>query len=267
MRRRVIGTMCIASLLTSACILPKDQHADVMFGAQLASKFVHRGQTMVDRPVLQPTLKVTAPTVDGGGIRLQVDGNMDLRNDTGSAWFPDGHAGRFTQIEAVGAYSRTLGPVDLEGGVHGYNLPNGLEFPFGERGGTTEVFISATTHLLEANQYLQLNYDFDEVRGAYMRGGLSEDFDLGAGFALELDGSLAYASEAQSSWMYGLGESGFADLRGMAELSYLFDERTVFTFSLNGSSIVDSKIRRWFVNDLGIDADPVWVTIGVVWTL
>jgi len=266
MRCRNVGILCLC-LLQSACILPEGQHAKVHLGSVLASKFVHRGQTLVDRPVLQPSLRVSSPTKFGGDVRVQVDANMDLRNDTGSAWFPDGHAGRFTQMEYVGAYSRDLGGISLEGGVHSYNLPNGLEFVNGERGATTEVFLTATTHILEADQYLMLHYDFDEVRGAYLRGGLSEDFDLGGGFALNLDGSLGYVSEAQAAWMYGIGESGAADLRGTAELSYLFDERTVIALSVNGSTMVDRTIRRWFVNDLGIDADPIWITLGVVWTL
>lgn len=267
MRRRFLGILVAISLLHGACILPKDRRPDVTFGTTLASKFVHRGQTLVDRPVLQPALKITSPTVDGGAMRIGVEANMDLRNNTGAAWFPDGHAGRFTQIELVAAYSRTLGDVDLEVGVHSYNLPNGLEFPLGERGGTNEVFLRAATHVLEADQYVLLHYDFDEVRGAYLRAGLSEDFDLGGGFALNLDGSLGYVSEAQAAWMYGLGESGFADLRGTAELTYLYDERTVLAFGLHGSSITDSVLRRWFASDLGFDADPIWVTLGVVWQL
>ena len=43
---------------------------------------------------------------------------MELRNDTGGAWFPDGHAGRFTQIEFQGSYIKQFGPVTVTtGGV------------------------------------------------------------------------------------------------------------------------------------------------------
>lgn len=267
MRRCVASTVCVSGLLTSACILPKDKHVDVDLGTTLASKFVHRGQTLVDRPVLQPALAINGPTADGGRIRLGVEGNIDLRNNTGAAWFPDGHAGRFTQIEFVAAYSRNVAGVDLEGGVHSYNLPNGLEFPLGERGATTELFWRISGEVLEARPYALLHYDFDEVRGCYLRAGCEESFDLGGGFELRLDGSLGYVSEAQAAWMYGLGEGGWADLRGTAELTYLFDERTVLSFTLNGSSIMDSTLRRWFTNDIEIDADPVWITLGVVWRL
>ncbi|MBL9078376.1 MAG: hypothetical protein JNL08_12775 [Planctomycetes bacterium] len=267
MRRRPAVSVCALAVVCGACILPEDQHPQVALGVTLASKAVHRGQTLVDRPVLQPSLSITSPTTDGGGMRLGVDANMDLRNDTGSAWFPDGHAGRFTQIEFIGAYSRTFGDVTVEGGLHSYNLPNGLEFPLGERGGTTELFVTASANVLEATPYVSLHYDFDEVRAGYYRGGLTEDFELGEGWLLTLDGSLGYAASSQAAWMYGLDESGFADLRGSAEVGWQYDPRTVLTFGLHGSSMVDKTLRRWFVNDLGFDADPVWVSLGVAWQL
>ncbi len=267
MPRRHLASLCALAVLASGCILPKDQHPTVTLGTTLASKFVHRGQTLVNQPVLQPKMQVESPTVDGGGMRITAEANMDLRNNTGAAWFPDGHAGRFTQIEFVGAYSRQVGDVDLEVGVHSYNLPNGLEFPLGERGATTEVFVTASMEVLEARPYFSINYDFDEVRACYLRGGITEDFDLGGGLLLNLDGSLGYAASSQSAWMYGIDEGGFADLRGTAELGYRYDERTVLSFGLNGSTIMDKTLRRWFVNDLGFDADPIWITLGVVWQL
>jgi hypothetical protein len=267
MPRRLLASFLALTVLAGGCILPENQHASVTLGTKLASKFVHRGQTLVDRPVLQPELKIEAPTTDGGGVRIDVSANMDLQNDTGAAWFPDGHAGRFTQIEFIGAYSRKVGDVDLELGLHSYNLPNGLEFPLGERGGTTEVFVGASMEVLEARPYAALNYDFDEVRASYLRGGITEDFDLGKGFNLNLDGSLGYAASSQSAWMYGLDHGGFADLRGTAEVSYQYDDRTVLAFALNGSRMMDATLRRWFTRDLGFDADPIWVTLSVVWQL
>ncbi|MBX3463961.1 MAG: hypothetical protein KF830_12385 [Planctomycetes bacterium] len=267
MRPRHLASLCALAVLASGCILPEDARPNVELGATLASKFVHRGQTMVDKPVLQPSLEVTAPTVDGGGVRVAAEANMDLRNDTGSAWFPDGHAGRFSQIEFIGSYQRRFGELAVEAGLHNYNLPNGLEFPLGERGATSEVFVRVSADVLETQPYFSWHYDFDEVRGAYYRGGISEEFDLGKGFFLLLDGSLGYASSAQSAWMYGIDVSGFADLRGSAEVSYQYDRRTVLSCGVHGSTMVDSELRRWFVNDLQFDADPIWFTLAVVWQL
>ena len=108
MPRRLFASFCALAVLASGCILPKDQRPTVTLGTTLATKFVHRGQTLVNQPVLQPTLQVESPTIDGGGMRITAEANMELRNNTGAAWFPDGHAGRFTQID-----SRSLINADI----------------------------------------------------------------------------------------------------------------------------------------------------------
>lgn len=264
MHRRVVGSLAIVSFTAAGCLVPENQKPDVAFGATLASKFVHRGMTLVDEPVLQPKASIGMPTVHGDRLGVEFEANMDLRNDTGDAWFPDGHAGRFTQIEMQVSYQKQLGDVTLRAGVHSYNLPNGLEFQNGERGATTEVFLLASTEILEANPYLLVHYDFDEVRGGYYRGGLSEEIPLGDKLALGLDGSLGYVSEAQGSWMYGFGEAGLADLRGELILKYKYDARTELRAGVHGSMIVDNAIDGWFA-DLGIDDDPIWFSLGVGW--
>jgi hypothetical protein len=265
MQARVLGSLALVSLTAAGCIVPEDTKPDVAFGATLATKFVHRGMTLVDNPVVQPRLAMEVPTNWGDRLGVSAEASMDLRNDTGGAWFPDGHAGRFTQIEFQGSYQRQVGALTLRGGVHSYNLPNGLEFPNGERGGTTEVFVLATAEVLEANPYVSVHYDFDEVRGAYYRGGISEDIPIGGAFSIGLDGSIGYVSEAQASWMYGIGESGWADLRGEMVLKYRYDARTELRAGAHGSLIVDETIDDWF-RDLNIDDDPIWFTVGVAWS-
>jgi hypothetical protein len=222
--------------------------------------------TLVDKPVLQPRMGFEIATVDDAKVGLTAFGNIDLHNNLGDSWFPDGHAGRFSEIDFIADYTWDWGPVTLRQGIHSYNLPNGLEFPNGERGGTNEVFVLAQTEVLEATPYASFHYDFDEVHGSYFRGGISESFDLGEGFGLVLDGSLGYVASAQASWMYGLDEHGFADLRGSAIVSWVYDPRTTLEFGLHGSSIVDSTLDDWF-SDLGIDSDPWWVSLGVTWSL
>lgn len=264
MHHRLVGSLSVACLLSAGCFVARDKQPSIDVGAVLASRFVHRGMTLVDNPVLQPSLAVGLPTTTGDMIGLRAEGSMELRDDTGGAWFPDGHAGRFTQIEMVGDYTTKLGGVDLTGGVHSYNLPNGLEFPNGERGGTNEVFLTASMEVLEARPYVWWHYDFDEVEGAYYRAGLREDFPLAESLTLEVDGSLGYASSAQSTWMYGISESGFADLRGSIELVWAYDDRTKLTGGVHASMIVDDTIDEWFAQ-LGIDDDPIWFTLGVGW--
>lgn len=253
-------------LLCSGCFVPMDATPRVDVGARLASKFVHRGMTLVDRPVLQPHLDVVLPTtVEDAQLGIRTEASMDLKNNVGSAWFPDGHAGRFTQIEYRADWAQQVGDFFLQGGIHSYNLPNGLEFPNGERGGTTELFAFASADVLETTPYLSIHYDYDEVRSTYLRAGISEGFELAEDVTLELDGSLSYAGGGQSAWMYGIDEAGFADLRAEAVVNWAWDERTGIHAGLHGSLIVDSTIERWF-KQLGIDDDVWWVSLGVNWT-
>jgi hypothetical protein len=265
---RIRWPLGLVLLTASACIVPPDGKPEVNLATTLATRFVHRGITLVDNPVLQPRLGVGLPTIHGDRIGIVAEGNMDLRNDTGGAWFPDGHAGRFSQIEAVLSYTKTIGDITLRGGVHNYNLPNGLEFANGERGATSEVFLLASANVLEATPYAAIHYDFDEVRGAYYRVGLTEDIPLGETWRLVLDGSLGYVSEAQASWLYGLGESGLADLRGTISLTWQYDPRTLVSAGVNGSAMMNSEQDRWFdqIAPQGIDDDPIWFTFGVQWT-
>lgn len=266
MHHRAVGSLCLVSVLFAGCIVPKDAKPTVAMGATFATKFVHRGITLVDNPVVQPRLGIALPTSSGDTIRVDVEANMDLRNNTGGAWFPDGHAGRFSQIEAVASYQKRIGDFDLRAGVHNYNLPNGLEFANGERGATSEVFLLASTTLLDATPYVSLHYDFDEVRGGYYRGGIREGIPLGGAWSLALDGSLGYVSEAQAAWMYGTtGQAGLADLRGEAVVNWQCDARTALRAGLHGSLIVDNGIDDWFAQ-IGIDSDPIWFTLGVAWT-
>jgi len=264
MHHRLVGSLSVACLLSAGCFVAKDAQPSVEVGATLASRFVHRGMTLVDNPVVQPRLVVGLPTTTGDSIGLTVEGSMELRDDTGGAWFPDGHAGRFTQIEMIADYAIKLGEVALVGGIHSYNLPNGLEFPNGERGGTNEVFLDASIEVLETTPYVSWHYDFDEVQGSYYRAGLREEIQLAESWALRLDGSIGYAVSSQSAWMYGISESGFADLRGSIELAWNYDERTTLDVGVHGSMIVDDTIDEWFAQ-LGIDDDPIWFTGGIGW--
>ncbi len=90
------------------------------------------------------------------------------------------------------------------------------------------------------------------------------DATLTHGQQLELDGSIGYAGRDQAAWMYGLEQSGWADLRGSVMLNYDWDDRTTLQLGLHASTIVASTLDTWF-DDLGIDSDVYWVSLGVNW--
>ncbi|HEX5050885.1 MAG TPA: hypothetical protein VFZ65_03855 [Planctomycetota bacterium] len=271
MPRRLAGSLCLLLVAASGCFVAKDKQPGVSMGVALPSKFVHRGMTLVDKPVLQPDLAVVLPVADTTDtVGVEVEANIDLYNGTGNAWFPDGHGGHITQFEVIADYTHKFGDLTVRGGVHNYNLANGIEFIAGspagsQRGDTTEAFVLASMDVLEATPYFSWNYDFVEVDSSYYRGGLTEDFELAKGWKLTLDGSLGYAGSGQSQWMYGIATSGFADLRGEAVVAWDYDERTTIDFGLHGSLIVDSQIKDWF-QLIGVDDDVIWVSVGMTWS-
>jgi len=278
MHAQVRFALVCGSLLATSCFVPSNASPDVELGLAVQSKHVHRGMTQVDAPVLKPSGAVGLPTTWGGKVSLATEAYMDLENDTGDAWFPDGHAGRFSQIDYIGDYSHTFFPIRRDNadadsavgdltvslGTHNYNLPNGLEFVNGERGSTSEAFVQLSLSVLDATPYVRWSYDYDEVEGSYATGGLTEGFELGGDFTLRLDGSLSYSSDTMSAWNYAISESGLADLRGSVELDYAYDARTVLTAGVHGSMMVDDTFQDWF-DDLGIDPEVLWFTVGVTW--
>jgi len=274
MKYRLALLLCAVSVSAAGCFVPEDAKAGVSIGSEFATKFVFRGMTQVDAPVFQPRIAVALPTIHGDQVQVSTLANMDLTNDNGDAWFPQGHAGRFSAIDFRLAYQKQLNDTfQVTAGVFGYNLPNGQEFPNDgrggpgeERGGTSEVFVTVSANVLEATPYFSWHYDYDEVHGTYYRAGLTESFEINDTWNVVLDGSLGYTSSAQSDWLYDLDESGFADLRGKILVNYQYDPRTTLTAGLHGSSIVDNDIDAWF-NDVGVpNDDPIWVSLGVNWT-
>jgi hypothetical protein len=276
MNCRVASLLCVVSVTATGCFIPDGAAPSVGIGSVVASKFVHRGMVNVDRPVFQPSLSMSLPTkIEGDSVSITTRGNMDLQNDNGKAWFPNGHAGRFSEIDFIGTYSHQLTEsINIRGGLFSYNLPNGQEFPKNrdgsgpgeERGGTTEVFVVASANVLETTPYLSWHYDFDEVRSAYYRLGITESFEINDQWNVVVDGSLGYAASGQADWLYDLDKSGFADLRGFAKVNYLYDNRTTISAGVHGSTLVNSTLRDWSTNIGEIDTDPIWFSLGVNWS-
>jgi hypothetical protein len=273
MNCRVAALLCAVSVTATGCFVPDDATARVQMGSEFGSKFVHRGMTQVDRPVLQPSMGVTLPTVTGDSVNVTARANMDLQNDNGDAWFPNGHAGRFSEIDFIATYSTQLTEdINVRAGLFNYNLPNGREFnldgrggPGEERGGTSEVFVIVSANVLEATPYFSWHYDFDEVRAAYYRAGITESFEINDKWSVVMDGSIGYATSAQSDWLYDLDQAGLADLRGFLKVNYAYDARTTISAAVHGSAMMNSTLDRWF-NDVGVpDDDPIWFTLGVNW--
>lgn len=270
------------ALMGAGCLRPEDARPSFEGSVSVSSQFNRRGMVENDRGVLQGAGTARVPFRYGGAFGLKAWANLDLTNETGDAWMPDGHAGEITAVDLAGSYSRTAGPVDLSGGVSSYVLPNGSEFLNGPRGTTTELFATAGGDVLPKSIFgfyplMSLHYDVDEAEGFYLNGGVHKGFTLAGDLRLDLGVSLGYSSENHSRWTYGTAEEGFSDLRGTATLTYPLGEATIIAAGVAASTITDDDIRRWIETraivrrrpgaldpfERGIDTDTVWYTLGV----
>lgn len=262
--------LCVVALsLSTACIVAPEATPGLGLGLQAASQFNHRGMPFNAKGVLQANAAVDLPTKNGGALVLKTFANIDLSNET-DGWLPDGHGGKVSQADFILQYDQALSEkVDLSVGYHNYLLPNGLEFPFGERGETKEIFATFVMNGLPVTPRVELRYDVDEVEDFYGRLGVTKAFQLDEKSGLTADLTLGFSGEDQSLWNYGVAESGLADL--IATVTYDVDvaPRTTFFVQAAGSTILDDDIKDWFdimgASRDGIDSENAWIVVGVNW--
>ena len=261
--RRWMAVFAVAWMFWgSGCFISRDVAPGVELEALVASQFNHRGMVQNEEAVAQGALRSTLATIDGGQILVSAWGNLDLRNATGDSWFSDNNGGRFSEVDFVAAYSRTIQAFTLSAGVTNYVLPDGTLFPNGPRGSTTELFAVAQMDVAGFVPEVALHFDVDEADGFYGTLGVSRRFQLSEQFGLNLEARLGVTDGDHADWAYATDESGFSDLRGTAEVDFRFDDRTTLFAGIGGSTIVDSDLEDWF-DTIEIDADNVWVAGGV----
>lgn len=290
---------CLAVLITGCqSFVTRDAKPTVKLNLVTASQFNHRGMVQNEEWVLVPDISARLtpvrayPTDEGGTFRVQSKGYLNLTEDTGDAWFPDGQGGKFSEIDLKADYSRRFEvlswPIDVAAGVLSYVLPNASFFPNGPRGSTTEVFGNLGSPFFSDKIYsfyphFAVNYDPDEGDGFYFNAGvgkavlIAEVLDIfglkpSGGFAakavdslsFQVDLAVGYSSSRHSFWTYGIREEGFADFTGIGTLSCKLDENTVVSIGVGGASILDEDLRDWF-DTINIENDNVWVSFGIGW--
>ena len=276
-------SICLSfTVATAGCLQPEDSRPSLEASALVSSQYNWRGMVQNERGVIQGAAAASVPFRYGGAFGLKAWANLDLTDETGDAWMPDGHAGEITEVDLTASYSRRIGTVDLSGGAISYVPANGSELLNGRRGGTTEVFATAGGDILPSSVFglyplLAVHYDGDEADGFYLNGGVFKGFSVIGDLRLDLSISAGYSTGSHSWWTYGVREDGFSDLRGTATISYPLGEATVLAAGVAASAIIDADIRRWIETraivrrdpgaadgfERGIDTDTVWYTLGV----
>jgi hypothetical protein len=201
----------------------------------IASKYVWRGLTLTDDPVLQPSL-----TVDYKALSLNLWGNTDLTDVNGTP-------GEMNELDYTLSYSFSVNKVNLTLGVIQYTFPHTAFEP------TTEIYGSAGLGML-LSPTVTLYYDSDEVGGLYGTLGLSHSFSLGEVYggispSLDLSGSIGYATSSWNEGYYGVNDSGLVDLLLTAVLAIPIDEHLSIGPFISFSQVVDSDLQDAVADD------------------
>lgn len=263
-------------LLGPSCVVPDSATPSLSIAVDAATKYVHRGMVQNEEGVIQPSSVLVLPAKKGGSIVLRSWANMDLSNDTGDAWLPDGHAGKYSQIDFNLFYVQELDDLTITSGFTSYMLPNGLEFPFGERGQTSEFMVEGVYQLSEAFQSVQpffaVHYDYDEVNGFYLRGGAKHTHALNEETSLTTAVSIGWMDDDMVFWNYAdPNNSGLADATLRATVDHTLAPHVTLTGFAEYSTVVDSDLRDWFdslqsASIDGVDPDQLYAGVGVRWS-
>jgi hypothetical protein len=144
------------------------------------SQYVWRGQSVVDEPVLQPSISALYKN-----LTLSIWGNVDTTNANDNRW-------EFTETDFTIDYSKYF-DVEIPRIGYSFGLIN-YDFPNTDFDNTTEVYVGINVEMF-LSPYIKVFRDIDEVNGTYASVGISESLGLG------LEGAASF------SW----GDRGYND--------------------------------------------------------
>jgi uncharacterized protein (TIGR02001 family) len=255
MKNVVIGLLLVMCVIGSAFAeggdLTTDEAASDWISFDLTadfnSKYVWRGQNLVDDWVLQPGFSATMY-----GFTLGVWGNVDMTDENGEEW-------EFTEVDYSVDYSADLVEgVSYSLGYIYYAFPQGsndtYEF-YGGLGFDTILSPSVTWY-----------YDADEADGSYVAFGLghsieeivklSEDLPVGMDIGL----NIGWADSDYNEYYWGVSDDGFNDLTVSVGFPIEISGWS-FTPSVSYVKLLDSDIRKSDAYDS--KSDYVYAGIGL----
>lgn len=246
MKNAVVGLMLVMGVIGGAfaedggVVAEKDASNWISFDltADFNSKYVWRGQNLVDDWVLQPGFSATM-----GGFTLGVWGNVDMTNENDEAW-------KFTEVDYYFDFSGNL--TDGIGYSIGY-----IYYDFPQAGGETqEVYggLSVDTFLSPSVTWY---YDFDEVEGSYVAFGLGHSIEVSKDLALDVGLNLGWGDSDYNLAYWGVDDDGFNDLTLSVGLPIQLGSWTL-TPSVNYVNLIDSDISK-----AADDDDIIYVGIGL----
>ncbi len=234
MKRTWMGWAVVAmGVMAAAASGQEASPVSAALDVPVLSSYVWRGQTLSDRPVIQPGL-----TVAKNGFSLNAWSSFNL----------DGpYQADFSEVDLTASYSQSVGPVTLGGGMIQYLFPNQtLAVEDGEDtavAGTAEVFASASLPEVPLAPALTVYYDVDEIDGFYGTLAVGHTFELTEKIGLAVSASLAAADGDYNAGYFGVDEAALNDGNVGLSLPVAVLDNLTLKPAVNYIFFPDSEIR------------------------
>jgi hypothetical protein len=228
----MIMLLCVVAFVNAqeqATEQPVEQVASEPIGLDVGidfySKYIFRGQNLVDDWVMQPYASMGIED-----FTLGVWGNVDMTNENDEEW-------NFTEVDYTLDYSNRL--TDGIGYSLGYIY---YAFPQGSND-TYEFYGGLTFDTCPMDPSITWYYDADEANGSYVAFAIGHSIELGdAPFGIDLGLNVGWADSSYNEYYWGVDDNGFNDLTVSVGLPMQIGGWSL-TPSVNYAYLLDSDIQ------------------------
>jgi hypothetical protein len=242
---------CVAALLGVAAITGAEEKENVSVGVagDFFSKYVWRGQNVVDDWVLQPSASLGYK-----GFTASVWANLDLTGDVVDD-------GGFSEVDYSLDYSNTFPDQETIGysvGIIYYDFPN---TPWEA---TSEVY-GGLTAAVPLSPTIRAYYDFDEIDGTYVQLSVGHTIEKVTQWRkdcycdAQVGASLGYGNSGYNDGYFGVDDGALNDLTLTAGLPVCLGKWTIRP-SIAYSTMIDDDIRAATAK-----SDNFWAGVGAAY--
>jgi uncharacterized protein (TIGR02001 family) len=228
MKMKKRAMMMMAAALAAGVVCAASVDTDI----GVASKYIWRGMTLDDQPVVQGGVTVSHEN----GLYANVWGNYSLSGDYAQDVF--GGSDGLNEVDYTVGFAGTAGVLDYDVGYIYYTFPN-TTFE-----STSEIYAGLALNNLPVTPSIYAYYDIDEAKGFYVVADLNYSKDLSEALSMEVGASLAWASSNFNEFYYGGRDSAsISDVKFYTGLSYALSDSVSLSGSLAYSFFPDGAAR------------------------
>lgn len=223
-----LAVLCLTTMVSNELTKAEDI-VSIGASADISSKYVWRGQNLVDDWVLQPGAYISHK-----GLTASFWGNLDLTDE-------NGYEGEFSEIDLTLDYSGQVPGIDLLSYSLGFI---NYDFPVNEGADDTWEIYWGFGLDVPASPSVTVYHDVDEVEGTYVSFGIGHSIEniTDFGMGVDLSASIGWGSSSYNRTYWGPDKSEMNDLALSAAFPFEVAGFAI-TPSVNYITIVGDDIR------------------------